>query len=326
MTESFRSAAPDAAADLPVEAGEGDAAARLTLLYMTVALVGLVLAGDGDARQRLILAGHVGLWCGLLLSVRGNGRLALPARAWVPLVSIPLLYAELPYLMAIVGAQYGDAAVQRWEAALWGEQPSQTLARSAPWLWISEPLHLAYLSYYAIIYAPLAMLWWRGKKAAVSLRDPHGAGGAVPRDFAEASAAVMLAFIVCFIVFIVFPVQGPRYLWAADVPDGPVRGAVLAILERGSSRGAAFPSSHMAVAVVQALMAARWRLPGWQLIALLTAGLGVGAVYGGFHYAIDMIAGAVVGGLVFVSVRRFFRRRPQGLKAGGIPTLPPSRT
>lgn len=279
---------------------------------MTVALAGLALGPVGDGRYATVLVAHVALLSALTLALRRDGGVAAGARAWLPLVAIPLLYAELPYLMDVLGAPYGDPLVQRWEGALWNGQPSRTLARTAPWRWLSESLHLAYLSYYAIIYVPLALLWRRSR---ASRKDPGElwiARGYPAAAFGEASTAVMLTFIVCFVVFVAFPVQGPRYLWTADAPDGPVRRVVLAILEQGSSRGAAFPSSHMAVAVVQSLMALRWRVPGRSLVAVLTAALGVGAVYGGFHYAIDMVAGAIAGVLVFLAVSRWGRPRVNG--------------
>lgn len=269
-------------------------AAALTLGYTLATLPLLALGGSGgDACYPAIAAGHVALVAALAASLRGAGTAARAARGWLPLVAIPLLYAELPFLMAAVGTGFGDAAVQRLEFAVWGGHPARWLAGAAPWTWLSEALHLAYLSYYGIIYAPLAWLWWRAWR-----------GGDDP-GFAEASLAVMATFFACFAVFVAFPVQGPRFLWPSPegIPGGPVRTLVLGILERGSSRGAAFPSSHMAVAVVQALMAFRWRVPGRSLIAVLSAGLGVGAVYGGFHYAIDMIAGALAGAAVYLAVR-----------------------
>ena len=36
------------------------------------------------------------------------------------------------------------------------------------------------------------------------------------------------------------------------------------------------------------------RRVGW-IVAVLTVGLSIGAVYGGFHYAVDIVAGALVG-------------------------------
>ena len=93
-----------------------------------------------------------------------------------------------------------------------------------------------------------------------------------------------------------FPVQGPRYFGPPEgVPDGPMRRLTLLILENGSSRGAAFPSAHMSIMTAQAVLALRLQPKLGALLTLGMLGVGVGAVYGGFHYAVDMAAGALVG-------------------------------
>jgi hypothetical protein len=54
--------------------------------------------------------------------------------------------------------------------------------------------------------------------------------------FHDTVLALSLSFLLCFAIFVVFPVQGPRYLGVPEgVPDGPVRRLVVAILERGSA-------------------------------------------------------------------------------------------
>jgi undecaprenyl-diphosphatase len=79
---------------------------------------------------------------------------------------------------------------------------------------------------------------------------------------------------------------------------------VLAVLVSGSSRGAAFPSSHAAVSVAASVAALRFQPKVGAVVAFVTALLLVGAVYGGFHYGVDMIAGAVVGlGVALAAVR-----------------------
>jgi membrane-associated phospholipid phosphatase len=122
---------------------------------------------------------------------------------------------------------------------------------------------------------------------------------------------VTLAFAACFATFALFPVQGPWYEWPPPdaVPDGPVRDTVQRILRAGSSRGTAFPSSHVAVSTAQALLALRHQRAAGVVTALLAAGLAAGAVYGGFHYAIDVAAGALVGALVFALARALGGRR-----------------
>ena len=114
---------------------------------------------------------------------------------------------------------------------------------------------------------------------------------------------------LCFAIFVAFPVHGLRYLGVPEgVPEGPVRGLVLSLLERGSSRGAAFPSSHVAVIVAQTLLALRHHPRAGRWVLVIAIGLGAGAVHGGFHYAVDALAGTALGVLI-VPVAPMLERR-----------------
>lgn len=212
-------------------------------------------------------------------------RLLLLLRAGYPLALIPLLYAELALLnRSVHGGRYFDALVISWEAALFGGQPSQTFAEAAPWLLLSEALHAGYLSYYLIIYGPPLLLFAARRY----------------RDFEYVLFLLMLTFFVHYLFFIYFPVQGPRYLFPTPgTGEGPLLRLTHAILEGGSSRGAAFPSSHVAVAVVQTVLAARLLPRLFPVLALATVALALGTVYGGFHYAVDAVAGLALGLAMF---------------------------
>jgi membrane-associated phospholipid phosphatase len=219
----------------------------------------------------------------------------------LPLVAAPLLYGEIPALIAAVGTAYHDATIQRWEFSLFGTQPSHTLASRFPSLPLSELLHAGYLAYYAVIFLPPLLLLAAGRK----------------RAFAETVLALTVTCTVCWAIFVVMPVEGPRYLFAAPphMPNGPFRRLVVSLLAVGSSRGAAFPSSHMAVSVAMAVTALRWQRPvGWAVSAVAVL-IGFGAVYGGFHYGVDMIAGAGLGAVTSLGVIAAFTSSSRGSAA-----------
>jgi membrane-associated phospholipid phosphatase len=214
------------------------------------------------------------------------GTLALGDRAprvvrdWMPLALGPFLYIELRWLIEGTGLAHADARVIGWEHALFGGDPSSTLAPRWGNRWVSEVLHLCYASYYLIVLVPPALLYLRGRRSA----------------FAQTLLALAIVYAACFTTYLLFPVDGPRYLVGpAHAPEGPVRGFVLHLLAGGSSRGTAFPSSHVAASVVASLCALRSDRRIGIPAALLTAGLTVATVYGGFHYAVDALAGLVVG-------------------------------
>lgn len=224
-------------------------------------------------------------------------------RDWYPLLLIPALYTELAVLnLAVYDGRYFDPAILRVEGAIFG-QPSRDFARALPYLPLSELLHASYLSYYLIIYGPPLFLYLAGRRA----------------DFRRVVFGVMLAFFVHYVFFIYFPVQGPRYLFPAPggvIAEGPMYRLAHRILEAGSARGAAFPSSHVGVSIAQTVMAARFLPPLAPLLGLLATLLALGAVYGGFHYATDATAGFLLGlaaALAAPAARRLLLR----LRAGG---------
>ncbi|HTR78866.1 MAG TPA: phosphatase PAP2 family protein [Gemmatimonadaceae bacterium] len=223
---------------------------------------------------------HLALLGCLILAAAGGPRRRVVAD-WLPLLALPLLYAELPVVIATLGGQYHDAMVQGWEFALFNSQPARTLAAALPITPLSELLHASYLSYYLIVYVPPLILYLSGKRA----------------HFDEAVLAVTIAYVMCFTTFAFFPVEGPRYEWlpSSAMPHGMFRSLAVRLLQAGSSRGAAFPSSHVALTVAQSLAFIRWRRDVGAGLLVLSALVALGAVYGGFHYAVDVIAGAGVG-------------------------------
>ena len=71
------------------------------------------------------------------------------------------------------------------------------------------------------------------------------------------------------------------------------------VLRHGSSVGTAFPSSHVAVAVTVLLLARNYGRTAFLCLLALVPGLAVGAVYGGFHYAVDTVAGTLLALIVW---------------------------
>jgi membrane-associated phospholipid phosphatase len=256
-------------------------AALVTLAYLLLSLPLLFWRTRGPSAPAIAVV-HVAAALALWWSLRSTSGIA----GWLPLLLVPFLYAELPYLIG-ADAVLRDAMVQAWEAALFNGQPARDLAGRVPNTALSELLHLGYLLYYAIVYAPPLLLYLAGRR----------------EEFGRTAFALMLTYAVCFTIFALFPVEGPRYAWGAppSVPAGSIRSLTLAILERGSSRGTAFPSSHVAVASAQAILALRYQRGLGVAVAVTSALLMVGAVYGGFHYAVDVLAGAVIGAAIGIA-------------------------
>ena len=215
-------------------------------------------------------------------------------RSWAPLLLLLFLYSEMPAIIAAVGhLSLQDAQVIAWEASLFNSQPAAAWARAWDSLVFSESVHLSYLLYYPVIFAIPAVLY-------VQKRQP---------EFQVAVTILLATFVACFLCYAFFPVAGPRYLWPSPAPPGPFRQFALFLLESRSSQGTAFPSSHVAVATTQAVLAVAFFGVRGLWLSLVAAGIAAGAVYGGFHYAIDIIAGIGVGLAVPLAGLRIIRAR-----------------
>jgi membrane-associated phospholipid phosphatase len=272
--------------------------------YLAATLLPAMLAArSGAGGPLLVLVAHGATLTLLMLLLRRVDGGVSPVRRWTimlaPLIAIPLLYAELPTLMAGLRDGYLDAIVQPWEYAMFGgDTPARTLAPAihrtmgaGAGTALSELLFASYLSYYLIIYVPPILLLLRKQYEIYNLT----------------LAGMMAAFLVCYLAFVVFPVEGPRYIWPAPDGDmhGPIRALTLRVVEAGSSRGAEFPSSHVAVAVAQSVMAWRWQPGIGRVMAVATVLLSVAVIFAGFHYAVDVLAGAVVGAAIGSAATRF---------------------
>jgi membrane-associated phospholipid phosphatase len=263
------------------------------ILLGYLALVSLVAVMRAPARPGcwwLLVAHGLFLLLLYLITRPGLGAVGRTIREIYPLLLLPALYSELDILNSGAIPVY-DHIVQRWEVALFGGQVSREWWQAMPSRALSTALHTAYLSYYLIVSAPALYFAWRGDLTAV-------------RRFV---LVVITTFVVCYLVFIFFPVVGPYYEFprpAGWFTENFAARLTYDALASGSSYGAAFPSSHVAAALAATLAATRTSRRLGAALIVPTALLTVGVVYCQMHYAVDAVAGVLVGGLVSWGVHR----------------------
>ncbi len=275
----------------------------VTLLYITVATVAvLAFTGEDHAGWGWLLLAHTLTVTLVLLAplARETGPVGRFLGDWYPMLLLGALYAEVGVLNVDRGYDH-DPVIQRLEQWVFGSQLSYRWIREMPSPVLSSILHTCYLAYYAILGASPLGLWLSGR-----------------RDAARRTIfAVMVTFYLCYLFFLLFPVAGPRYTFALPhnvaTQTWPARTAQW-LLDQGDSWGAAFPSSHVAAAVVAAICALRYWRPLGLALAPLTVGLVFAVVYGQFHYAVDAVAGLFVAFAVLAS-RYVYSVEPEPARA-----------
>jgi len=275
---------------------------RLTIAYIAVPTLALVLSfRNGPIRHwPLLLVAHLLVVTCVLLAPRARaaGPVGRFIGEWYPLLLVAGLYGEIGIFTLHRGVVH-DPVVQALELRLFGTQPSMAWIRTMPNVALSWVLHLCYLAYYGVLVGAPLGLWVTGRRDAAR----------------DTIFAIMLTFYLHYVVFLFYPVAGPRYffpladnaataIWPAQVTQRLLNGA--------DSWGAAFPSSHVAATVVATGMAwLGWRALGLGLLPV-AVGLTLGVVYGQFHYGIDALTGALVG----IGILAAFAR-PGGQTRGG---------
>ncbi len=262
------------------------------LAYDWVAIGYLVLTGllilifhKNVARWYLHLIVRVCCIIGIVLLIRTDESLQF-LRDWYPLSTIALFYFEMGKLTQMVFQRYFDERVISWEKRVFRGMPSLELNSRFPSVILSEILHLCYFSYYVIAVFLAAWLYLQGRTGA----------------FQETVFAETLTFNLSLLCYPFLPATGPRYLF--EKIEGPLSKGFFfklthSILSRGSSKGTAFPSSHVSLSVIVLLCACRYDSTAFLILLPLYVGLTLGTVYGRFHYAIDALAGALLAGIVF---------------------------
>jgi membrane-associated phospholipid phosphatase len=204
---------------------------------------------------------------------------------------IIFVFLELHPFFQIISSTWYDEFFFAVDVAMFGVLPSSYLEQfySRP---INEIVIFGYFSYY---YIPLLIA------VPLYLRRDRGA-------FYETTASLFIATLICLVLFLIFPAQGPRqyygYLRAARLDGYLFTWIQSHLITVGGLAGGAFPSSHCAVAMASLVQAFRHRAQVRWVLLILVPLLSFATVYGWYHYAIDVFAGWVIGLLaVWISVR-----------------------
>jgi len=250
----------------------------------------LVFLGRAWYAPWLALAHVAGLllpWLWIRAPMPG-GRAMRFLRELNPLLFLAVYWTELDLVRPALALTGIDEPIAALDRLMFGVSLHEVWLPTMGALWMSEVMHFFYYAYYLAVYIPPVAL-------VIMARYPAA------RDM---TFRLTLTYVSCYFVYIAFPVDGPHFLMepATGVhTEGFFYGLVGAAQALGDSRGCSFPSSHVAAAVMAAMLAWRW-LPRWVAVIVWIEAFGVltSTTYTQHHYAIDSVAGLLWAVLVWV--------------------------
>lgn len=289
-----------------------------------VAAIILALHGDAVPGWEWLVGAHLlclGLvhWLIRASAARPANRVLDFLRHFYPVLLYTGFYRETGSLNQMVYTGYVDPTFFRLDEWIFGYAPSFKFMEAFPQTLVSELFYFAYFSYYLMI---------AGVGLALFLRDR--------RQFYHYVSVVSFVFYVCYLIYIFLPVVGPRIYYRelasdfdlppdvipavvpefpASVQVGPFYKIMAVIYHLFESPGAAFPSSHVAIALVTVyfsfLYLRKIRWPHLMLALLLC----LATVYARYHYAVDVAAGVLTTALMLPLGNWLYRKfgaRPSG--------------
>ena len=245
----------------------------ISLLYAWFSITGILLATAGD----LVLAAlHATILIALLYIAKHPEPSASQLTVLAPLMIITGYNSLDPAAKTLHTATF-DPLIQEINHLVFNHSFWTTAYQTTPTI-LGELLVFAYLSYYLLLAVALMKAYTDQKTLFI----------------------LLTALFSCYTLFILFPVGGP--LRQTTLHDTGMFSSILKSLYQPTlSDGvftAAFPSSHVAIAVVITRLLGH-RL--WQTLLLgsLTALIAIATIYTQTHYAIDALLGIPTGILLY---------------------------
>lgn len=208
------------------------------------------------------------------------------AHDWLPAIFFITVFEQVSFLSLSLRGQWQNPHIVALESLLFAMPPAMWLRQNAA-SWLPPFLEFGYLSFYPLYPVIGGVLWaWSDR--------PRFAGA-----FRRMTDALSVGYVLCYATYLLFPTQSPARVLAnaQELPAAPglFHSAVGFVQHHAGVHGNAFPSAHIMLAFVVLLFAYRYlpRLAPWLLVPILL--MCVGAVYDGYHYTSDVVAGAVVG-------------------------------
>jgi membrane-associated phospholipid phosphatase len=271
---------------------------RLTLAYLAFVGLLLVVSPNPLPKRGMLLAAHVGfaLMIFALAYFRQRQTPVLHFLSyWYPLGLSGFFFEEIHSIVHIIFRGWFDAPLIQFDYVMFGVHPTVWFEQHISY-WLTEVMNFFYFTYWPLIPALALLLWLRHQK-----------------QFQEFVFALCLSYIFCYLVFIFFPVEGPYHTLRAlqtvhETPGWVFTHLVEFVEKHGRIHGGAFPSAHVAGSFVATIAAYRYSRQLGHAALILALGVCVSAVYGRYHYAVD-----IWGGIGIAAAGSWIARKKFGL-------------
>jgi len=209
-------------------------------------------------------------------------------RHWYPIMLLGFFYTSTTLMDMVVFKEYLDPSFQYLDLQIFGYHPGVVWGTMFNSFFIQEFFHFAYFSYYPMIFGVPFYIYINKDKF----------------EFNRVLFNILFVFVMCYILYIIFPVVGARiYAGAEEMTETYRHGLfthIMVYIYRSVPHwGAAFPSSHVAVSLTISLLSFRYfKYLSWILL-INTIFLSISTVFCHYHYFVDVLGGIIYGFIMY---------------------------
>ncbi|MBN1894246.1 phosphatase PAP2 family protein [bacterium] len=217
-------------------------------------------------------------------------------RMYYPMLLLIFAWTEIGKLINLIFPFWLNRFVVAADLWLFGVHPTVWIERifNRP---LTEAMNFFYFSYYLFVPIATFPLYFKGK---------------VQETF-DMLFLFFLSYLASYILFMIFPAEGPRFILNHLHTHEPSGGIFLKLnslfQSRAEIRGGCIPSSHVSVATTAVLACFRMNRPAAFILLFLTAGIAMATVYCRYHHAVDSLTGLAAGFLFYWAGSRFLKNR-----------------
>jgi len=217
-------------------------------------------------------------------------------RTFYPFIGLSFAWAELDNLVTILFSYWANNFVVNLDKMIFGVHPTVWVESIfSPVL--TEVMNFFYASYYFFIPIGGFTLFFKGRQ----------------KDVLDFMFLVFLSYCTSFVLFLFFPAEGAwiilKHLHTVEPEGGFFLKLNQFMQANGSIRGGAFPSSHVSGAFIVTWATFRFQKKLGFVLLPLAIGIAISTTYCRYHHAVDPIAGAILGTILYFVGSAIINRR-----------------
>ena len=215
-----------------------------------------------------------------------KSKLVFFLRLSYPLVLYGYFFESVSHLNLLIFHDYIDGFFQKIDFSIFGYQPTLYWGTHFDTFFLQELFHFSYFSYYLMFLILTITLFVKRKY----------------EDLGKFIFTLSFVFYICFLTYVILPVIGGRFYPEAMELTKTLRYGIFTkimaeIYIHSPHLGGAFPSSHVAIALVLMLSALKYEKKLGFVFIPITLLLSIATVYCHYHYFTD-----VLGGILYVII------------------------